>query len=49
MEEILGVSDRIAVMREGQITGILTRDKFEEEAVMRLAVGQTSRAGNKDN
>ena len=49
MEEILGVSDRIAVMHEGQITGILTRDKFEEEAVMRLAVGQTSQAGNKDN
>jgi ribose transport system ATP-binding protein len=40
MEEILGVSDRIAVMHEGQITGILPRDKFEEEAVMRLAVGQ---------
>ncbi len=49
MEEILGVSDRIAVMHEGQITGILTRDNFEEEAVMRLAVGQTSRADNKDN
>ena len=49
MEEILGVSDRIAVMHEGQITGILTRDKFEEEAVMRLAVGQTSRAGNIGN
>jgi ribose transport system ATP-binding protein len=49
MEEILGVSDRIAVMHEGQITGILTRDKFEEEAVMRLAVGQTNWAGNKDS
>jgi ribose transport system ATP-binding protein len=49
MEEILGVSDRIAVMHEGQITGILTRDKFEEEAVMRLAVGQAGWAGNKDN
>jgi len=49
MEEILGVSDRIAVMHEGQITGILTRDKFEEEAVMRLAVGQKNWPGNKDN
>jgi ribose transport system ATP-binding protein len=38
MEEILGVSDRIAVMNEGQITGFLTRDRFDEEAVMRLAV-----------
>jgi ribose transport system ATP-binding protein len=40
MEEILGVSDRIAVMNEGQITGFLSRDQFDEEAVMRLAVGE---------
>jgi ribose transport system ATP-binding protein len=40
MEEILGVSDRIAVMNEGRITGFLTRDRFDEEAVMRLAVGE---------
>jgi ribose transport system ATP-binding protein len=39
MEEILGVSDRIAVMHEGQITGFLLRDQFNEESVMRLAVG----------
>ena len=49
MEEILGVSDRIAVMHEGQITGILTHDNFEEEAVMRLAVGQKNWPGNKNN
>ena len=40
MEEILGLSDRIAVMREGRLTGILTRDEASEEAVMRLAVAQ---------
>jgi ribose transport system ATP-binding protein len=40
MEEILGVSDRIAVMNEGQIMGFLSRDQFDEEAVMRLAVGE---------
>jgi ribose transport system ATP-binding protein len=39
MEEILGVSDRVAVMREGAITGILERKDCTEEAVMRLAVG----------
>jgi ribose transport system ATP-binding protein len=39
MEEVLGVSDRIAVMHEGSITGTLTRDQFSEEAIMRLAVG----------
>jgi ribose transport system ATP-binding protein len=38
MEEILANSDRIAVMREGQITGILAHGEFSEEAVMRLAV-----------
>jgi ribose transport system ATP-binding protein len=46
MEEILGVSDRIAVMNEGQITGFLTRDQFDEEAVMRLAVREKSPAVN---
>jgi ribose transport system ATP-binding protein len=39
MEEVIGVSDRILVMEEGAIGGILTRDQFSEENVMRLAVG----------
>jgi len=39
MEEILGESDRIAVMHEGEITGILERDEATEESVMKLAVG----------
>jgi ribose transport system ATP-binding protein len=39
MEEVLGLSDRIAVMHEGRITGILPRSKASEEAVMQLAVG----------
>jgi ABC-type sugar transport system ATPase subunit len=29
----------MAVMHEGAIAGILTRDRFSEEAVMQLAVG----------
>ena len=40
MEEVLGESDRVAVMHEGAITGILQREECTEEAVMRLAVGQ---------
>jgi ribose transport system ATP-binding protein len=40
MEEILGESDRVAVMHEGAITGILERAECSEEAIMRLAVGQ---------
>jgi ribose transport system ATP-binding protein len=39
MEEVLGISDRIAVMHEGRLTGILNRAEFSEEAVMRLATG----------
>ena len=39
MEEVLGVSDRIAVMHEGSITGILSRGEASEESVMALAVG----------
>jgi ribose transport system ATP-binding protein len=39
MEEILGLSDRLAVMREGQITGILEREDCSEKNVMKLAVG----------
>lgn len=39
MEEILGESDRIAVMHEGAITGILSREQASEEAIMKLAVG----------
>jgi ribose transport system ATP-binding protein len=39
MEEVLGISDRIAVMHEGRITGVLEREQFTEEAVMRLATG----------
>jgi ribose transport system ATP-binding protein len=39
MEEILNVSDRIAVMHEGEISGILERVDCREENVMQLAVG----------
>ncbi len=41
MEEVLNVSDRVAVMHEGRITGILDRPDCNEENVMNLAVGKT--------
>jgi ribose transport system ATP-binding protein len=41
MEEILNVSDRVAVMREGEITGVLNRADCAEENIMNLAVGGT--------
>ncbi len=45
MEEVLGISDRIAVMHEGSISGFLNRPEFSEEAVMNLAVGKKQPAG----
>jgi ribose transport system ATP-binding protein len=39
MEEVIGVSDRIVVLREGEVAGSLTRSDFSEHNVLRLAVG----------
>ena len=39
MEEVINVSDRVAVMHEGRVTGVLTREETSEENIMRLAVG----------
>jgi len=41
MEEVLHVSDRVAVMHEGKITGVLERPDCKEENIMQLAVGRT--------
>ena len=41
MEEVIGVSDRMAVMHEGRISGFLERDRFSEDNVLKLAVGQS--------
>jgi ribose transport system ATP-binding protein len=45
MEEVIGVSDRIAVMHEGTISGILERRHFSELNVLRLAIGQPVEVG----
>jgi ribose transport system ATP-binding protein len=41
MEEVIGVSDRIAVMHEGSISGFLDRSRFSEHNVLQLAVGHS--------
>jgi ribose transport system ATP-binding protein len=41
MEEVIGVSDRIAVMHEGRISGLLERSEFSEDRVLQLAVGKS--------
>ncbi len=40
LEEVIGMSDRVLVMHEGQLSGELARDELGEEAIMRLATGQ---------
>ena len=39
MEEVIGVSDRVAVMSHGRITGILERSDFRRHRVLTMAVG----------
>jgi len=41
MEEILRVSDRVVVMHEGEISGVLERQDCTEENIMQLAVGKS--------
>jgi ribose transport system ATP-binding protein len=40
MEEVIGVSDRVAVMHEGTVSGVLEREQLSEYNVLRLAMGQ---------
>jgi ribose transport system ATP-binding protein len=42
MEEVLGISDRVAVMHAGRIMDILDHADCSEEAILRLAVGRGS-------
>jgi ribose transport system ATP-binding protein len=39
LEEVLGMSDRVLVMHEGQLAGELPRATMSEEAIMNLATG----------
>jgi ribose transport system ATP-binding protein len=42
LEEILGVSDRVLVMHQGELAGDLSRERMSEQAVMHLATGGES-------
>lgn len=39
MEELLGLSDRLVVMCEGEMTGTIEREEFSQERVLTLASG----------
>ncbi|RPI50020.1 MAG: sugar ABC transporter ATP-binding protein [Acidobacteria bacterium] len=40
LPEILGMSDRVAVMRNGTIAGVMAREEATQERVMAMALGQ---------
>ena len=42
LPEILGMSDRIAVMRAGRITGILSREQATQQTLLDLALQDSS-------
>ena len=42
LPELLGISDRIAVICEGRLTGILPRSEATQETIMHLAMGDVS-------
>ncbi|MGC8861625.1 MAG: sugar ABC transporter ATP-binding protein [Armatimonadota bacterium] len=48
LEEIIGLSDRVMVMHEGCVTGILDREEISEENVMRLATGAIHESEHRD-
>ncbi|TGW05113.1 D-xylose ABC transporter ATP-binding protein, partial [Mesorhizobium sp. M2D.F.Ca.ET.145.01.1.1] len=39
MPELLGLADRIAVMCEGRLTAIMSRDEATQEKILNAAIG----------
>ena len=42
LQEILGMSDRIAVMRRGTICAVLNREEATQQRILALALGHES-------
>ena len=45
MTEVIGISDRVLVMREGRLAGEVSGDSLTEDNIVRLAMGVTSDSG----
>ncbi len=43
LPELVGICDRIYVVNEGRIAGMLTRSEFSQESIMQLAVANTEK------
>ena len=48
LPEILGMSDRIAVMHAGRVVGVVDRAAATQESILALALGQAAAAGPAD-
>ena len=42
LPEVLGMADRVLVLREGRLTAELTRAEADEQTIMRAATGQNA-------
>lgn len=42
LPEVMGVSDRVLVMHDGKVAGILAREELSEERIMSLATGEVA-------
>ena len=40
LPEVLGMSDRVLVMHEGNVSGILSKEEMDQEKIMHLATGE---------
>lgn len=48
MPEVLGMSDRVVVMHDGKVSGIVDRADATQERIMRLATGPAGVTGPAD-
>jgi ribose transport system ATP-binding protein len=44
LEEIFGVSDRITVMKDGRVAGVVTKDEVDTDGLIKLMVGRSLKA-----
>ena len=49
LPEIIGMSDRVAIMHEGKLQGIIDRESASQENIMTLATGGEINEHTKDN
>ena len=45
MPELIGMSDRIVVMHEGRVNGVIARENFSQEKILEIASGTNGKGG----